>query len=296
MICTLLVATLTAVTAPDVLEQARQTAGFASHLAQKGDHYRAIGEFERALFLAPDAPESTRWALGIGEAYRLGEQFEAAARHFEHLAETRPEAKAQALLGAARSWQGARRHESAISRAREAAASFGEGTDEAREAHYVEGWSLLLATELDPGDRDRQAAEAFRKARGEGLVGEGSERLLEVMPQLEHLPHRSPYVAGFLGLIPGFGHFYIGEVSTGLSALLWNGLFGWALYEAIRAKNYSLAVVLGLFEVMWYGGSITGAISGAHRFNRDARLNAMDDLERLSSPALLDEVVQKSTP
>lgn len=296
MICTLIVATLTAVSAPDALEQARQTARFAEHLSQKGDHYRAIGELERALFLAPDAPESTRWSLDIGEAYRLGEQYETAARHFEHVAETRPEARAVALLGAAQSWQGAGRHESAIARAREAAESFGPGTDDARKARYVEGWSLLLSTDRDADERDRQAAEAFRLARGEGPVGEGASQLLNVLPQLEHLPHRSPIVAGALGLIPGFGHFYIGDVGTGLSALMWNGLFGWALYEAIRAKNYSLAVVLGLFEVMWYGGSITGAIGGAHRFNRDARLNAMDDLGRLSSPTLLDDVVRKSTP
>lgn len=276
--------------------EARKAAAFAEHLAERGDHYRAIGEFERALWLAPVAPEASRWMLRIGEAYRLGEQYETAGEHLQAVAAEYPELRAQALLAAAKAWQGAHRYESAIERARESAAVFGDGSSGARRARYVEGWSLLLSTERDAHQRDLQAADAFRLARGDGVLGEGADKLLALMPKLEDLPHRSPFLAGALGLVPGFGHFYLGDVSTGLSALVWNGVFGWALVEAIRAKNYSLAAVLGAFELMWYGGSITGAVSGAHRFNRDARLNAIDRMKELSPPALLDEFGTRTFP
>lgn len=276
--------------------EAGKAASFATHLADKGDHYRAIGEFERALWLAPTSPEAGRWMFLIGEAYRLGEQYETAGEHLQAVAAEYPDLRARALLAAAQAWQGARRYESAIERAREAAAVFGEGSSGARKARYVEGWSLLLSTERGSDERDAEAAHAFRLARGDGAVGEGADKLFSALPRLDDLPHRSPFVAGALGLVPGFGHFYLGDLPTGLSALVWNGLFGWAVYEAIRAKNYSLAAVLGVFELMWYGGSITGAVSGAHRFNQDARLNAMDELKSLSPPALVDEFKTTAFP
>lgn len=296
MIRVFLLLALTASTAFADEDKAQEAASFAEHLSERGDHYRAIGEFERALWLAPLSPQAPRWMLQIGESYRLGEQFQTSAEHLQAVAAEYPEVRAEALLSAAKAWQAAGKYESAIERARESAALFGEGTSGARKARYVEGWSLLLSTERDSNQRDAQAADAFRLARGGGNLGEGATNLLAEMPKLDDLPHRNPYVAGALGLVPGFGHFYIGDVSTGLSALLWNGLFGWALVEAIRAKNYSLAAVLGVFELMWYGGSITGAVSGAHRFNRDARLNAMDGLKQISSPALLDEFGVRARP
>lgn len=268
--------------APD----ASRAAAFARALSQEGDFYRAIGEYKRALFLDPEAPENVAWSLAIGEAYRAGEQPEAAAKAFEAVAAAHPEVKGPALLGAAQSYLAAGQGESATSRAREAAGALTD-PGQVRTARYVEGWALLRT------NRDEEAARAFALARGDGAVGQGAGRLLRVLPQLEQLPSRSPTVAAVLGLVPGLGHLYIGEVGTAASALAWNGLFGWALYDAVREKRWSFAVVLGMFESMWYGGSIVGAMGGAHRFNRDARVNALEDLEKVSSPKLPDELVQR---
>lgn len=258
-------------------------AAFAESLFAEGDYYRSIGEFKRALFLSPGAPQRGRWLLRIGDAYREGEQHEAAARHFDRVADELPGARGEALLGAAKSYLSAGFNETAAARASEAAESWEGVSTRVRTARYVEGWALLQA------GRDDQAVRAFEQAKGAGILGERSERMVELLPRLENLPHRSPALAGALGIVPGLGHLYIGQPGVALSALVWNGIFGWALVEAIRDQNYSLALVLGAFEVMWYGGSIVGAISGAHRFNRDARLNALDDLARVAPPTLPDD-------
>lgn len=268
-------------------EPPEEAARFAAQLAEEGDYYRAISEYKRALFLAPEQAEASTWALAIGEAYRRGEQPEAAARQYEAVAQAYPALKGTGLLGAAKSYFAAAQYESAVARARQAAEVLADA-DQRREAHYLEGWALLQT------QRDAEARAAFEKARGGGVTGEGARRIVEVMPQLATLPSKSPLGAGLLGLVPGLGHLYIGDVGTAMSALVWNGVFGWALYESVKQEQWSLTVVLGMFEAMWYGGSILGAISGAHRYNRDARLNAMEDLEKLSPVDVSERVLEKT--
>jgi TM2 domain-containing membrane protein YozV len=95
---------------------------------------------------------------------------------------------------------------------------------------------------------------------------------------LPNLPHRSPWLAGALAIVPGAGHVYLGQPLIGLAALLWNGLFGFALYDAIHHQMVGLSLVLGVFESLWYFGNIFGAVSGAHKFNRDVELNALEQL------------------
>lgn len=275
-----------AVQVPD----ARLAAAFADSLFDRGDYYRAIGEYERALFLAPTAAEAPRWNLQIGEAYRKGEQFVDAARTFERLARELPESsRPLALYRAAKAHLDAGALESAVARAREAADAFRDDPSRAREARYIEGWALLRS------ERDAEAEKAFAAAKGGDTAGLGAEKLLKVMPQLADIPSKSPTLAGVLGLIPGAGHLYLGDPQTAVSALVWNGIFIWALVDKIRARDWSLVAVLSIFESMWYGGSILGAVSGAHRYNRDARVNAMEDLEKLSPHDLEGLVGTKTT-
>lgn len=101
------------------------------------------------------------------------------------------------------------------------------------------------------------------------------------------LPRKSPVLAGALSVVPGLGHFYIEEYGAGVAAILWNGVFIYAFVDSIFSRRYGQAALIGLVESIWYSGTIFGAISGAHRFNRDARriveegmtreLNRMDD-------------------
>jgi hypothetical protein len=285
--CAVLAQPLDAAPAAESSAEASLAANFARTLAGEGDHYRAIGEYKRALFLAPGSSEAGRWRYGIAESYRRGEQHDAAVRAFDELGSSDPGWRPFAALGAARSTLAAGNADVAVIRAREAATLL-EPMGRAREAYWVEAWALLKA------GRDAEAKAAFERARGDGMLGEAADRALAAMPSLEQLPTKSPALAGALGLVPGLGHLYLGEPGTALSALAWNGVFAWALVDALRAEQWSLAVVLGMFEAMWYGGSIVGAVSGAHRYNHDARVNALEDLTRAASPALLDDLAATS--
>ena len=89
----------------------------------------------------------------------------------------------------------------------------------------------------------------------------------------------TPLAAGLLSVVPGLGHLYLEEYSVGLTALAWNGLFGYAAYESFRHRRWGVGALLAALELLWYSGTIYGAVSGAERYNRDAVLNYLDRLD-----------------
>jgi hypothetical protein len=71
---------------------------------------------------------------------------------------------------------------------------------------------------------------------------------------------------------------YLGQWGVGALAAVWNGIFIFALVDSIVDRSYGQAALIGLIELIWYGGTIFGAVAGAHRFNRDARRIVADGL------------------
>ena len=130
--------------------------GFAHSLHAEGDYYRAIGEYKRFLYLYPDSPVADEARLGIGRAYVLGGQAEAAEEYLHSLEALSPEWKARALLetGWARYTGG--RPEAAVLSLRSFLREHGsrEGVDADR-ARYLLGWALLTE------GAGEQAARAF---------------------------------------------------------------------------------------------------------------------------------------
>jgi tetratricopeptide (TPR) repeat protein len=249
--------------------EAEQQLGFARALHAEGDYYRAIGEYKRFLYLYPDSPVADEARLGIGRAYVHGGQGEAAEEHFRSLEALAPEWRTRALLeiGWARYTGG--RSETAIlslnAFLREQGARQGADVDRAR---YLLGWALLSQ------GNGEQAAAAFAAISPFPQQGP----LTEAARSWGALPRKSPLLAGVLSLVPGAGHVYLGQPAVGLAALAWNGLFSYALYESIRADQVGVAVLLGALELLWYSGTVFGAVSGAHKYNRDVRQEALNAL------------------
>jgi len=243
--------------------------GFARSLLAEGDYYRAIGEYKRLLYLYPDSPAAEEARLAIGRAYVHGGQAEAAQDYFLSLAKLSPEwtSRVNLELGWARYVEG-RPEAAALSlRAflREQGSRQGAEVDRAR---YLLGWALLSE------GNGEAAAEAF--ATVSPFPGQGP--LTQSARSWGTLPRKSPVLAGVLSVIPGAGHLYIGEPVVGLGALAWNGLFSFALYESIRREQVGVAVLLGALELLWYSGTIFGAVSGAQKYNRDVRRQELDAL------------------
>ncbi len=243
--------------------------GFARALLAEGDYYRAIGEYKRFLYLSPDSPAAEEARLSIGRAYVYGGQAEAAEDYFLSLAKLSPAwtSRVQLEIGWARYVDGRPEAAALALQAFLRAQGAGRGDDVDR-ARYLLGWALLSAGEAEA------AAQSF--ATVSPFAGQGP--LTEAARNWGALPRKSPVLAGVLSVIPGAGHLYIGEPVTALGALAWNGLFSLALYESIRREQVGIAVLLGALELLWYSGTIFGAVSGAQKYNRDVRLREFDAL------------------
>ncbi|MCP4498778.1 MAG: hypothetical protein GY822_02290 [Deltaproteobacteria bacterium] len=249
---------------------------FADHLFLDGDYYRAITEYRRFLFeVRGRGSEAPRAALAIGEALLRGEQWDAAGRQFDGVAQRTRNLglRRTALFAAGRAYLLDGRPELAKPRFRLISTDEQTPAGLRRQSSWYLAWGHFDAGELT------LAKETFQLlASSAGEHQASAEEILLAMQGIDHLPTKDPLTAGLLSLVPGLGHFYLGQWVTGTTSLVWNALFLFATIQAFLTGDIGIALVLTVFEIGWYGGGIFGAVAGANRYNRDAVRNWRDDI------------------
>jgi hypothetical protein len=253
-------------------------ARFGDWLFERGDYYRAIGEYERAMFLGADASSAERLTLRMGQAYGRGGQLEKATellRLLSERAEDRSVRDAAAFeIGyarlVARRWDLAAM---ALHRYSELEAPAG-GPGPSR-ARLLEGIALLHA-----GGQDQRAAEVFDLASRDLAVREVARDLGAEALSLRRAPSKSPVVAGALSaVVPGLGHLYVEEPAMAAAAFLLNGVFIWATVESFHGRRPGAGIVFLVGESLWYGGAVFGAVADALRYGREARVERLEALD-----------------
>jgi len=255
---------------------AASTLDFADHLFADGDWYRAITEYRRYLYqVRGTGSHAPRAALAIGEALLRGEQWDAAGRQLDGVAQRTADLdlRRAALFGAGRAYLLDGRAELAKPRFRLLADDAGAPESMRAEAAWLLAWGHFDAGELDD-------------ARGLfATIGEGSserrdaaQAMVRALDSRNNLPTKNPVFAATFAMIPGLGHIYLGEWMVGLASFGWNALFIFGAAAAWIQGLWGPAVILTLFEVGWYAGGIFGAVSGAFRHNRDVVRNWRDQL------------------
>lgn len=254
---------------------ASHTLSFGDHLFLDGDWYRSISEYRRYLYLVKGTgPDAERAAMAIGEALLRGEQWDAAGRQLDGIAQRagRLELRQQALFGAGRAYLLDQRPELAKPRFRLLVEEGGTDAKLKSEAVWLLAWGHFDAGELDEARAYFQRLVDERSAHADEAKGVLSA--LDGYPKLES---KDPLIAGALSLIPGLGHVYLGQWGIALTSATWNGLFIFAAVSAWLAGDWGVATVLTLMEVGWYAGGVFGAVAGAYRHNRDAVRNWRDE-------------------
>jgi TM2 domain-containing membrane protein YozV len=253
---------------------AAEAVAYGDWLAGRGDHYRAIGEYERALYRGDGACAPEAVTLRMARAYALGAQGDEAANLARPLARAgAPTLRDEATLVLAFARHRAGDEEGALSLARAVIDAGAE--DPARRARLVAALSLAAV----PG-REGEAAAVVAPLASAPDLAPSAAAVAAASSALARAPRKSPAVAGALSaLLPGLGQVYDGEPAAGAAALGVNALFVWAAVDAFRGRHLGLGAVAVALESLWYGGAIFGAVSGAHRYNRDARAAILQELE-----------------
>jgi hypothetical protein len=254
----------------------------------QGDYFRAVGEYERHLIMNPADPQADEVRLKIAWVYARSEKLAAAAAQLEQIIAARPLRDRMGLW--ARLYYGdvaARARQRTLARKAydvvvETCEGLGQGPALPEDVADVE--RLILASDCPllvqqarlglarywAAEQDFAKAAAALDAIPKGYGDAERARQIAAYLRTVEAPSKSPALAGVLSIVPGLGHVYIEEYGSGLVAFLWNGAFIYALVDSILDKNVGQAILIGLLESVWYSGTIFGAVSGAHRFNRDA--------------------------
>lgn len=239
----------------------------AEHLSGKGEHYRAITEYERFVFYFPSDARVGLARVRILESYVAGrwwpEGIKAAGEALQE-----PELSGELrcrlleLLGICHMRMG----ESA--KGREALSS----ALEVCESPSARDRIRLLMAELEAGlGRWGAVSEALEKVEAKGVQGwTAREQAAKIRQGEPSCRERSPWMAAVLaGLFPGAGHAYLGRWEDAALVFTVNGAFLGATLEAIQKKQPALAGGMALAELMWYSGNIFSAVSNAHKHNRE---------------------------
>ncbi|WP_020678349.1 tetratricopeptide repeat protein [Geopsychrobacter electrodiphilus] len=232
---------------------------FADSLASEGDHYRAITEYKRFLFLNPDSELRPRAQLSIAKNLLAGHRWSQADNSLEELFRLYPQSPEAAKGRRIYADSAYERGEFGLARERYRAL-LKEVTDPPtiNYANFRIGWSLLEQ------DRPQQSARSF------SLLPEPQRNQLATdLENYQSLKLKSPRLAGTLSaLLPGLGQLYTGRVRQATLAFLLNGAFILGAVEAIHNQNYAAGGILLFFELGWYGGNIYNATNNAHKFNQ----------------------------
>ncbi|MBF0257310.1 MAG: hypothetical protein HQK62_00490 [Desulfamplus sp.] len=156
-------------------------------------------------------------------------------------------------------------------------------------AYYALVW-IYLARAQDSHTSYKEAQQALTQAieyikkmtpegrdvyKADNLENEIS-RTVDFMDQNK----KNPLVAAIASVIPGGGFAYCNRYRDAVVAFLLNSAFVLAAVESFEDGNEALGGLIGFVGSGFYGGSIYGGISSAHKYNKTIIINSIDSIRK----------------
>jgi len=254
-------------TAEIVLDPERQFQ-FAEQYFQRGEYYRAIGEYERFIYFFPlsDKVELARYMIGL--SYLRGERYKEAIQAFNALIEEYRNTgyALKSYLGISKAYVELKRYDVALSILNNLI-TIAPDQEIRDKAYYKKGWVYL---EMGLWEKAR---ESFEEISPQNRERYNIKQILTELKEKRPLRRKNPTVAGLLAIVPGAGHLYSERKRDALISFLLNGAMIYAAYEAFDHDLDALGGIITLFELGFYSGNIYGAVSSAHKYNRDKKIS-----------------------
>jgi tetratricopeptide (TPR) repeat protein len=248
-----------------VLDSERQLQ-FAEQYFQRGEYYRAIGEYERFIYFFPTSPKVEFARYMIGLSFLRGERYEQAIQTFQALIDEyqTTEYAFKSYLSTSKAYVLLGRYDAALTSVNNLV-TIAPDQEIRDEAYYQRGWVYL---EMGLWEKAR---ESFEKISSQNRKRYSIRELSNEIDTKTPLKKKSPTVAGVLAIIPGAGHLYCNRKRDALISFLLNGAMIYAAYEAFDHDLDALGGIITFFELGFYGGNIYSAVSSAHKYNRDEK-------------------------
>ncbi|MFO7557687.1 MAG: hypothetical protein R6X10_02565 [Desulfobacterales bacterium] len=139
-------------------------------------------------------------------------------------------------------------------------------------AKYELGWiSLDYPTyQEEYSNNIKKAHTYFNRISLNGKKEFKIEKLLSELDNYPTIPRKNPTIAGGLSVVPGAGQLYCERYQDSVIAFLLNAGLGIAAYESFDNENYALGGLISFVGMGFYVGNIYGAVSSAHKYNRES--------------------------
>ncbi len=147
-------------------------------------------------------------------------------------------------------------------------------------ASYLLAWTCLSRGDSAPARRIFASLSACA-GNAPALSGIDMKALADAASEAKSLRRRSPVAAGVLSAcLPGAGHLYCKRYRDGCVAFVLNAVFVGASVESFDKRIYVAGGIASSVALIFYSGTVYGAVNAAHKFNRSEREEFLRDLRR----------------
>ncbi len=231
-----------------------------------GEYYSAITEVMRYQHLYPSGKYYPASLLLMGKAYYRGENYglavQAFTTGFSSYKDTPEGEESLFLLGKVRLLEGSPFF--AVKTLQEYRYVYGKGIfDEPAALDLSRAYALIADFDLA-----LEGIKKYREGYPSGKLGDDALALEKIVQDEMNRPQKSILTAmlGSLAL-PGFGHFYTGNIANGALSLLSNVVLIFLTYDGYRSGNRPQMFFFGLTEFIFYQYSLAGAAYSVQEYN-----------------------------
>lgn len=237
---------------------------FAQSRLDSGADDEAIAEFNRFIHFFPADPRIAQARFQTGMAHFSAGRYQAAAAIFNQqtMGFTGSSLDNQAFFMLSRSHARQGMIEQAILDLHNLVA-LSSAADVIDRARYELGW-----LHVDQA-RWNEAEQAFGRISPDNQDRFQVADLEQALALSDAIPFKNPTTAGLLSIVPGGGQLYTKRYQDAATAFLINSGLIWAAWESFDNELYALGSVISVVGFGFYAGNIYGAISSAHKHNRD---------------------------
>lgn len=248
---------------------------FSQHLFETGQYQRAAEEFDRFSFFFEDDPRQRQSIFKAGHAYLMAGDAVTAIDRLNALTQQGPldAIAVDAYFLMAECYLVLHSSDQAIMQMRNLIILC---TDQhvIDSAYLRMGWIQIQRLDWEG------AQQTIAKISEQGRKTHNIDDLETELNKVETIPRKIPALAGTLSVVPGIGQLYCGRYEDALSAFIVNGGIAWAAYEAFDNDLTALGSMISLVGLGFYLGNIYGAVSDAHKYNRNKQTDFIDHLKR----------------
>jgi tetratricopeptide (TPR) repeat protein len=248
---------------------------YAQDRFEAGDADEAVAEFNRFIHFFSDDPRVPQARFLIAKAYLSAGRTDMAIEIFTGLTEDYTDnslaSDAFFMLSRSHAQQGMIEQAMLDLHNLMALSSDSEVIDR---AHYELGWLYLDQRRWEP------AGDTFNRITAGNRERFQVDELQRALSASAEIQFKNPTTAGLLSILPGGGQLYCGRYRDALTAFLINGGLIWAAWESFDNELYALGSVITFVGFGFYAGNIYGAVTSAHKTNRDRNTEFREKLNR----------------